>query len=475
MGKKILLPLALVLQLAAALVVLRWGLPRTKDTYLYIDGRGYSRDSTYLDLSGGPVDQVDRLSELTHLRRLDLRDTGLTFAQYDALHAALPDCEILWSPYFHGQYYPDSTTSLTLTYLDEEDLDLLGYFPALSIVDASQCEDYPRLIALQNRYPDCSVFYDVLLSGEHWGHNATNLLLRDGDAALVMEQLAWLPHVEQILFTGKLPTLDELEALQAAYPEIEILWQITVCGKTADLTATELDLSGIPMDSTLPVEQALPYLPNLTRVIMCDCGLSNEEMDALNRRYEDIQFIWSVDIGPYLRIRTDTTTFMPVKYNVWVDDEDCYNLRYCTEMVCLDLGHMDLTRCDFVAYMPKLKYLILADSQISDLTPLTDRKELIFLELFLTRVRDYTPLTTCTALEDLNLGYTFGDSAVIAGMPWLKRLWWSGGGASRSVLTAGLPDTVIHLTAGSSTGEGWRKGQNYYDMRDMLGMGYMTH
>lgn len=475
MVKKLLVCFAILLQLSAAAVALRYLLPRTGSDSIYIDGKGYSRDSTVLDLSGGPVGQWERLMELPQLQYLNLRNTGLTPEEYDAICAALPDCEITWSPYFQGQYYPDTTTTLTVERLSDEDLDILEYFPHLSVIDASGCRDYPQITALCSRFPNCSIFYNIFLSGEHWAPDATNLVLPDADVAAVRSQLPYLPDARQILFTGTLPTMSEIEELQQEFPDITFLWQVNVCGKTVDGAATELDVSGVPMTDSSAVEAALPYLPNLQKVVMCDCGLSNEAMDTLNRRYEDILFVWSVDIGPYLRIRTDTTAFIPVKNNVWVNDADCYNLRYCTEMVCLDLGHMDLTQCDFVAYMPKLKYLILADTHITDLTPLTDLKELIFLELFLTWVRDYTPLTTCTALEDLNLGYTFGDPDVIRTMTWLKRLWWSGGGGARAGLAASMPDTQVHLSAGSSTGEGWRKGQNYYDMRDMLGMGYMSH
>lgn len=36
-----------------------------------------------------------------------------------------------------------------------------------------------------------------------------------------------------------------------------------------------------------------------------------------------------------------------------------------------------------------------------------------------------------------------------------------------------LPNTEFVTNQESSTGGGWRTSQNYYDMRDMLGMHYM--
>ena len=37
-----------------------------------------------------------------------------------------------------------------------------------------------------------------------------------------------------------------------------------------------------------------------------------------------------------------------------------------------------------------------------------------------------------------------------------------------------LPDTKVTLYAGSSTGMGWRNLPHYYEMRDKIGMYYMS-
>ena len=473
MRKKILLvALAILLLSAAALLITQTG--RYRSGYVSIDGRHYPQDSTFLDLSGGPVGQLEKLTEFPNLTLVNLRRTGLTLAQYRQLQAALPDCRIPWSPLFQGRYYSDDITTITITELTPEELPLLDLFPQLRTVNAAGCRDYDALLQLQQRRPECTVFYDVSLGGENWDQGAENLVLRDADTAAVLEQLSYLPAVRQVLLTGSLPSPEEITSLKATYPYITFQWQVEICGITADGAAEELDLSGISIDSPGRVEAVLSWMPNLKRVIMSGCGISNEEMDALNRRHSDIQFIWTVEIGPHLKLRTDATAFIPIKHNIRVTDEDLVNLRYCTELVALDLGHHNITRCDFLTYLPKLKYLVLADTPISDISPITACKELVFLELFLTRVTDYTPLLELTALEDLNLCYTQGQQEVVMRMTWLKRLWWSPGPGKQPALSQALPDTRINVTTGSSTGEGWRQGQHYYDMRDLLGMYYMT-
>ena len=210
---------------------------------------------------------------------------------------------------------------------------------------------------------------------------------------------------------------------------------------------------------------------------MCNCGISNEDMDALNRRHEDIQFVWSVSLNGRATVRTDITGFITFKMGLkYFFEGELDNLRYCTEIVALDLGHQKISNCDFVAYMPNLKYLVLADTTISDLTPLEGLENLEFLEIFLTNVQDYTPLLKLTNLKDLNLAWTYGDYKIIAQMPWLERCWWGGkwhNQETRDYLTEHCPNTLFEFDDGESTGSGWRDGDLYYEMRDALGMFYM--
>ena len=133
-----------------------------------------------------------------------------------------------------------------------------------------------------------------------------------------------------------------------------------------------------------------------------------------------------------------------------------------------------VTNCEWVKYLPKLKYLVIADTNIRDISPLSQLQELVFLELFMSPIRDYSPLLECKKLEDLNLGYTYGSYEPILQMTWLKRLWWSGNWKARTTLPKLLPDTETNFLSRSSTGDGWRTGQHYYEMRDFIGMAYMT-
>ena len=115
------------------------------ETYLVLDGTEYLRSSTKLDLSGQTITELEKLTELTALKKLDLRNTGITTEQYDMLHAALPQCEILWSVPFQGGYCDNTVQELTLQTLSEEDLAVLPYLTALTAVNADQCRDYDAI------------------------------------------------------------------------------------------------------------------------------------------------------------------------------------------------------------------------------------------------------------------------------------------------------------------------------------------
>ena len=81
----------------------------------------------------------------------------------------------------------------------------------------------------------------------------------------------------------------------------------------------------------------------------------------------------------------------------------------------------------------------------------------------------------CTALEDLNLGNTFADFEPIKQMTWLKYLWVidCNSGTAYSMSQA-LPDTKVQGAGDATVDSGWRDLDNYYAMRDALGMHYMS-
>ena len=300
----------------------------------------------------------------------------------------------------------------------------------------------------------------------------------------ICQAVQQMPEPGTVNLLGSELTDAQVLRLVRLFPHCRFLWEFTMGGRSFRTDAEELDLSGILMDSDETVEMLLPCFFNLKRVIMSGCGLDDETMDALNRRYEDIRFIWTVYIQN-VPIRTDATWFYPFKYEktMVVEEKDLYPLRYCTDMECIDIGHMfGVKTCDWAAFMPNLEYLIIGETGITDLTPLGSLQKLKYLELFTIDVTDYTPLLGCTAMEDLNLGLTYGDPDVIAQMTWLKNLWWCDANgyndpqrrAAVERMCRSLKDTNIAIYIDHPTAGGWRQLDNYFAMRDLMDMFYLT-
>lgn len=456
------------------------------ETYLIMDGTEYLRSSTKLDLSGKQITELEKLTELTALKKLNMRNTGITIEEYEILRAGLPGCEILWSVPFQGGYCDDTITELTLDTISESDLDILRYFPALTSVNADLCRDYPMIFALMEQYPEMAVTYTVTIGEFTYPHTQSELTITDPDANELMTQLALLPNVSNVKLEGKLPDNEVLITLKEAYPNITFLWTFTVCGVETNTLAGFLDLSNIEMTNTSELEAALPCFYGLSKVDMINCKLSNEAMEALNNRHPETSFVWIVNVSG-VNLRTDTKHFMPYHYGM-KKVGNLYNLRYCTEIEVLDFGHKGVNNVDFIQYMPNLRYLLMLETTIVDLSAIGNCTSLEFLELASSPVWDFWPLTNLTNLKALNLSYTpyyggekygaFGDITPLYQMTWLDRLWMTGSRqkeATREHLRNALPNVEVTFVAVSATDRGWRYQPGYYEMRDILEMWYMVH
>lgn len=251
----------------------------------------------------------------------------------------------------------------------------------------------------------------------------------------------------------------------------EAVQGICVGGQTYPADSTVLSLSGVSLEE---VEAALPLFPNLHKVILSDTGADDEVLDQLNRAYPEISIVWTVQMGK-ISVRTDETWFYPAGKGYLPSNEELQKLRYCTEMIAVDVGHIRVTDCSWLEFMPHVKYLILADTGITDISPVANLKELIYLELFNLKLDDYSPLLQCTALQDLNISSTHADPEPLSRMTWLHNLHWYQSHYDPSTreavnrLPEQLPQTNVMLDMVGNISNPWRSLPNYYVFRDIIG------
>ena len=444
---------------------------------ILFQGRHYLPEEDRIRVTTLTEADIILLDFLPELREIDARDCR----DYEALGQLMkkrPQCRVLTQAELGGELCTQDTEELVLR--DADMKQLLNCLPGLPgirrIRFTGNLPTTGELNRLRGAFPQIEADWQLELFGNIYEKNQEFLdfsLQEIPDAGWLREKLLYFPYVKTLDFRGVFMSPEDRELLETYYPQVEMIWDCRIREITVETGAQVLDLSGHPELTLSEIEEVLPYLPALKTIYLCDCGFPNEDLRAFNEKLPEIKVVWNVTVGGR-NTRTDETYFTPNKWGLKMTDRNIYDLRYCTDMVCVDIGHSDkVTNCEWAAFMPELKYLILADSSVVGLEPLRNLKKLKYLELFLIPPQDLSPIQGCTALEDLNLCYVYTDPAPIGKMPWLKRVWWSGCWMASNQLPAALPDTELNFTSASSTGEGWREGKLYYEMRDFIGMGYM--
>lgn len=371
-----------------------------------VDGTLYEPDTTEFVVTNPEFRDFDRLNGLTELKHLDLTVLDLTPAGFEQIAATLTgNPEILWNVPFGAARLPSDITHLDITPdIPADAFGLISYFPRLESVQM----DYPL-----------------------------------GEPMITMAE-----------------TLRER-------PDIRFTCHTQVYGLDIDSSTGTLTLNDMPIEELDSLRLALRALPDITRVEMKECGISNEEMGALRDEFPDTEFVWNIHIYGYT-VPTDALSYSTLvgggEYG-WVDQEFNDIFRYCTDLVALDLGHHSITDISEIVNLKKLKYLILYENKITDISPLGELPELNFIELGENMVTDLTPLSRLEHLEDLNLNINFHLENIrsLAECTSMKRLYLGNCGLSAAdavYLQENLPeDCYFTYTAPRGVNNSWRDSE----------------
>ncbi len=240
---------------------------------------------------------------------------------------------------------------------------------------------------------------------------------------------------------------------------------------TADSSASYIDMGDMVVEDWDSFYDFLAQFPHLKKVDMFATYVKKPKIEELAARFPDLEFGWSMVIVEHI-IRTDQTAFSTLHgdpSNPQHTGEDFSILKYCKNLMALDVGHNIIKDCSFLYGLPKLRLLIIACNNITDITPIGSLKDLEYLELFWNEVEDLTPLTNLTHLMDLNIVNNYiKDLTPLYEMKQLKRLWiknYNKHGMLRpwepvEALRNALPDTYIDNESTSTAG-GWRNHPHY--------------
>ena len=459
---------------------IRWMIP--------LGGTRYDSFSEAITLDALSPDELDRFDDFPYLTRVDAR----ACRDYDALAAAAKrreDLQFLWQIDSSDGPIDGNSRSLAVRALSRGELEsLLPLLPFLEELDLRGSEMPPDdADAFMAAHPELPCAFTVKVWGQSLPGDSEALRFSGGAAGSYEELSAALrrfPNLKRLDLRDSDALPSQLALLLPACEDVELAYVIRLYGRIFTSDMEEIDLSGIPIDDTSELEAAVGLMKELKKVVMCDCGVPNEEMAALNERFAPVRFVWTVYFSVYA-LRTDTTYFCASDLPQYaylapeLNDAQIEPIKYCTDLVALDLGHMHFTDLSFLYNMPHLKYLILVEGWFHDITPIGSLEELEYLEIFKNRINDISPLLNCKKLKHLNMCYTYGfDPSPLREMKSLERLWYVGMMLKeplRSQLPEELPNCYCYFPYDDpqgSTGGGWRENEAYYEMRDFFGMYY---
>lgn len=358
----------------------------------------------------------------------------------------------------------------------QETAALLEFLPALKTVELDgdgEPVPFEILAAFCAVRPDIHYKCQFTFNGTAYHTDQKSLSLPGLDHAGAIELASVLPAMQQ-LETADLGsesespalTWEDLSALQAAGPDVCFAYSFMLFGKEFSTTDTVMDLNHIPMDDGgAAVRQAISCMPKLKYLDMDSCGVSNEDMAAIRDDFPEIEVVWRIWFGDAYSVRTDTEKILASRPSKGgnLTSANTQALKYCTKVKYLDVGHnVALDDISFVSCMPELEVAILAMGCWSDASALANCPKLEYLELQTSNLTDLTPLSGLTELRHLNICYLFHltDISPLYSLTQLERLWI---GCLDPVpqeqidtMQQCAPDCVINTSTYDPTEGGWR-------------------
>ncbi len=413
--------------------------------------------------------------------------------------AAYPSIRFSWNAQIYGVLVQSGDTFADLSGSAETDFGMLGPLlaglPALERVDLTDTAIGAQQIAsLEQRYPFVTFDYDVVIGGIRASVLAESLDLTQAalsDTASLQSALMQFSALKSVDLQGQAIGFDEMDSLVAAFPDIAFSFSFELFSQQLTTAATRLELDGYPLSSPEEFASVMKYLPNLTYADLCGCGLTNGQMEQLIAHFPDVKFVWLVRIGAW-EVRSDITAFskgnrdeFPNGMGRLTDDgptnfynEDIEPLKYCTDLIYLDLGHGNrISDLSVLTNLKKLRVLIVSMNKIVDISPLAALTELECLEIYQNPITDISVVASLPKLKYLNCSsIKITDASPLHEMKQLEMLWFVHNllitKEQRQQLEAALPDCNICFSANSSGEGGWTENGLYIEYQTAFGLPY---
>ncbi len=296
----------------------------------------------------------------------------------------------------------------------------------------------------------------------HWDEEKTVTTKR------VLAEIAEHPGLSKLVFGKPAVKREVIDAVREAYPELELEYTFSLCGKGVRSTAERTVLFPKTFKKFDDFLKALTYLPNLRELTAFHIAFTFDQLETLKERFPSLHMSCRVYLGGP-SVRTTATAFSTKHsyHSTRYNEHDFRALKYVDNLLALDIGHNAVQNLDFLTDLPNLRILILADNQISDISPIAQLKDLVYLELFKNPIEDISPLAGLTNLIDLNMTFCkISDATPLLGLSKLNRLFLTENPLSQEqqdMLLENFPGCKIDFTSNDApTAGGWRQGHPRY-------------
>lgn len=256
-----------------------------------------------------------------------------------------------------------------------------------------------------------------------------------------------------------------------------LLIAILLTPSLADQSIVIIDGQVKDIDAFISEYKAKPWV---TQIDMYGTKLKPKQLDKIKSELPNVSIGCQVWLVEKHYVRTDATAYATRHTNKSRKHKssEFAALKYCPDMMALDLSHNDIDDISFLLDMPKLRVLLLGDNDIEDVSYLSQLRDLEYLELFKNKIKDVSPLASLQNLLDLNLSHNhIDDLTPLAVLKNVERLWvYNSNNYSKNdpvsktvvdFLQSEMPNTHIDSTSYSTLG-GWREHPRYYVVRNMI-------
>lgn len=477
MKQKISVLKIIVIAVAVILIIATAGALMTN--YAFVGGKPVNLSASEFDFSGSGNVSAATVLRLKNPESINLKGCDISVDDYNRITEEFPDCRILWSVPLGNAKFDSDSTSITLSDsagITAEQISALKCAENLTTFDAAglafDTECLYALGQLAKEMPECDFNWDIQIAGQTFPSDTAELVLSADVSESDMDLISCFTALEVVDVTA-VPAAT-FSAYADKLAESGIAWRVSMLGKDFLSTEAEIDMSGIKVTDLEAFAEQLVKLPTLKKLDMCDCGLSNEQMEVLLERYPEIKFVWYISFGRWTNIRTDITCFSSLNHSQQPYNEDTYAplFKYCTDLVALDLGHSSIKDITLISNLTKLQALILGDNFIKDISPLESLQDLEYLEIWTNSFRDISVLSKLPNLKDLNMTYckNVTNFEPLFDLPSIEKIWIQGcypGASVTKRLKETYPDCIFSFYAapGAAHSNGWCSHDRYKGIR----------